>query len=463
MHVESIEPRRLMSAGIDTSFGTRGVVQPPNANAVYGLLAAGGAVYAETSLAVDGVSAGSGIYKYTDAGKLDTTWGDHGLASFGNFTPGGESVMAYDARTKSLWVAGVTATGGTDGGSAFYTLDVAEFDARGKEIDAVPHSGASGQSIYDYGTAVLSLDKIVPLAHGKVLVLYDRETQTDDNADDNGYDPDQTYQDEVLLLRLRPDGTRDNTFGHKGASVVDSGDRSYHREVGRIDQAFDVPTGSDLQVNADGSYRVVGTRRRGTQVLDDAGDDRGQSLFVDALVDSTPVRSDGTAVEARRRVWTVARSHASTRTTTGTLTEFHTLAAVASGDDGVTAVGGRSPSTDVYFRFTPGVRPPATELPGVRDTPIGVIVQGPGGVLLGLSNVSSLSGSVNGSGNVTAVEYTPRLKINDGFANNGRAAVEDQSGYFDVVAAVDERGRAVVASRVGQSTDGIILQRFASR
>ena len=74
-HTEPLEPRRLYAKGLDPTFGDGGRVPLSEDYRLLGVLATHGEVYVDTFHAKRGRRQ---IFKYSDAGVLDTAWGTNG-------------------------------------------------------------------------------------------------------------------------------------------------------------------------------------------------------------------------------------------------------------------------------------------------------------------------------------------------------------------------------------------------
>ena len=258
MHFETLPSRTLMAAtaGIDPTFGGAGGVQfSRDSGTTFGdaFVAIHGSMFAE-------VQSGSDFYvaRYTDAGKLDTRWAHRGLLP----VVGNVSRLAYDRFTGDLYIAS--------------TIDRALTIERAT-ADGTPDTvfGSGGTFRYDPagasdGNSQITLQGLVPLKGGRLLVAMRRDSLSHENRVDGA-----TYQDraeDVAMMRVRNNGTRDPAFGQFGiTSLLGGGGQSISDDFGRTNDRGTLVDITDLQAEDDGTFDVAIARRVGNRDISITG------------------------------------------------------------------------------------------------------------------------------------------------------------------------------------------------
>ena len=363
-HVTQLEARSLFAVtAVDASFGDDGVVEMPNDLHVNDLLATHGAIYVDAENNKTGVRQ---IYKFNDDGSVATNWGDNGVvtplqvgegSAISNPLYGGET-MAFDGRTNGLYLFdGVEGDGG-------YALQVQRITPIGK-VDG--NFGTNGLFSYSEGDTVLTAGKLVPLSKNRTLIAFER-----DESNTTRLNRTTTYtdgRDDVVLMRLDRLGRRDKTFGDRGVATVSSGFRkniSQQASNGRFNQTTDASETKfgDVQVRADGKYRVISTRDR--WVWKPEGEpSRFGTRNDDFSAESTFVNADGGVVAKRSQTYLLRRERNPHVENYGP--RYQVQRASAYGESGVAVLADLN-GQNVVLRLRPGYRSPAAPLASTDDT-----------------------------------------------------------------------------------------------
>ena len=140
------------------------------------------------------------VAKLDADGKIDPSWGSAGYAAI----PQEATQLAYDAAEGYLYVG---SNGASDGDAGPLMLSVTRLTHRGR-VDR--SFGTDGTFTYlppipEGGTATSSVEAINPLPDGSAVLAVDRDSSSAETSDQN-----------LALIKLRPDGTRDPHYGKKG-------------------------------------------------------------------------------------------------------------------------------------------------------------------------------------------------------------------------------------------------------
>ncbi|MDB5327791.1 MAG: hypothetical protein JWM57_3360 [Phycisphaerales bacterium] len=262
MFFESLDARRLMAAtGLDPTFANDGSLTLKSPLTPNGAFAAGGGA---TFMAVDNGTLHY-VAKLDAAGQLDPTFGSAGLARVGFKV----SQLAY--------LNGTIYAGGTTPATAALgeTLNVTRLRPTGKIDQAFGSAGtfsfASALPSGTAPTAKVSVDKINVLADGSAVVAIDRTTAATDT------DPNFVHRDtdqNLALIKLRPDGTKDTRYGMRGISVLLTGTVRHTFPSALVEINADRGYFADVQTNRHGVTSVLIQKQTGTgSELNDAYDD----------------------------------------------------------------------------------------------------------------------------------------------------------------------------------------------
>ncbi|MDB5325292.1 MAG: hypothetical protein JWM57_861 [Phycisphaerales bacterium] len=334
-HIEAMESRRCLAAnGLDTTFGTNGALTLPGGVVTHGAFVSYPGGYIVEAEATSGTDY---LYKITDAGKIDTTWGTGGRVATPAF---GVNTLVYDKKYNLLYAAGVTeryTNGKDDSGGDVAALRIERFNGATGAVDTT--FGTNGVASFTYGTSNrsivnrISIGRLLPLAKRGLAVALEHDSYLS-SAD---YDADTNQAIDITLLKYNANGTRDSRFARRGIANVSSGYRNSHDAFTSYDREFDEPTFADLQARDDGSLRVLTLRTRGTSST--ANDDEGfDSNTYTYLVQSQVLSARGAFDPSQEHIWRLIKT-----TTVGaagyTPGFYNGLLIRADGDDGAVAVG----------------------------------------------------------------------------------------------------------------------------
>lgn len=123
---------------------------------------------------------------------------------------GREGDVAVDGSGATLYVTAQVDGGGRTGGCGGEKIferrsHVYRYDRAGRPIRSF---GRSGRATFDWGATELALSKVTPLSNGQILVAGTVQR----NAAIN-----------VVVMRLRPGGAIDHSFGRRGRVFIDAG------------------------------------------------------------------------------------------------------------------------------------------------------------------------------------------------------------------------------------------------
>jgi uncharacterized delta-60 repeat protein len=251
--VEILETRRLfVNYGLDLSFGS------------------GGAVKAEAFLLAKPLVGGNilavsdvGLARVTDAGKIDSTFGDSGIVSYPASVGSIQQATAFGQR---LLVAGQ--------GQTSEQLDVLEYNLDGTLVSGFGANGVAnttigspvaGHDVFDITAVALSAS-----ADGSAFVLIDvgifnPKTQTD-------------FQNRIQVRKIGSDGTFDSSFAGQGFIPIDGGDSSLVAlSNGKLavysstDDISSVVTFYNADGTIDPSMGTAGVTNLNSLAIDDAG------------------------------------------------------------------------------------------------------------------------------------------------------------------------------------------------
>ena len=247
---EPLESRRLLAGrGLDASYDNDGELQ--NSARLYDGNAARAVVVTDAGTFVSGPESHD-VAKFEPDGRVDTSWGEQGVVHLA-IRP---TQLAYDERTGALYASGA------DDASTGSSYAVQRVDAEGAIDDAYGDDGVARP----YGVkanASATVQKLVTLDDGELLVALERRTTT--SRDDSQI----VYFQDVGLMRLTDDGSRDRTFSDKPVLPLQGG--AYHYSL--VDGDYQPPDVGvvvnfrDLAVETDGAYRAVYTRTDGSSRL----------------------------------------------------------------------------------------------------------------------------------------------------------------------------------------------------
>jgi hypothetical protein len=288
IHIEGVERRCLFTLVLDSTFGTGGKTVLPKQFTPLSLLATHSSIYVD---AYDSNRERHVIFKYTNKGKRDTSWGTNGYVVPGLFSGPDASYpgyrMAYDTRTSGLVVASARDA----------VVKVQRLTADG-QADAA--WGDNGRVVYSEKNTLLVLGAIKPLASKRLLFAFDRQQQQGEPFKGT---PKPGGADDVAMLRIDRLGRHDKTFnGGRALTVVGgsfSADVEYDRGVAASGtQQFNDPTFRDLALNDDGTYRVVTTTQSGKSILSRPDPGRGVAFSNNTTTsaESRVVTYDGVVV-----------------------------------------------------------------------------------------------------------------------------------------------------------------------
>ena len=279
-HVEPVESRVLFSAlPVDPTFnGGKAVAITTGVDQT--VLATHGSIWA---FGFNQRRQAYYLYKFTDAGTLDTTWGTGGLirpaSTNGRHEPDAlfHPQLVYDARNKELLLA--TGDGLSD--DAGRTIQVERFNA----------AGAADAAWGDHGIVeitakpvTLTVDRVLPLAGKKLAVAFKREDGPGDGTSD------------LYLTRFDRLGHRDKTFNAGKPVLVASGYKNNAVPADAGVYKTSDPVFGDLRAT-DTGFRVVSVRQltRGRDVYHEDDDDSTFSGYTDWSVETVDVSNAGTA------------------------------------------------------------------------------------------------------------------------------------------------------------------------
>ena len=227
---------QFSSAGaIDTSFGTSGKVVFSNAATFIAdaVDPTTGNIYALVS-----APSGTGIFRYTSAGKLDTTFGSGGTATVTiskTFTPqsivvqsDGKAIVAGVFKTDSSNGRKVRVyrlkADGTGADTSFNTTGILEFNF--------------GQSSFLASTVYDAVAAVKILSSGKIDVIGGSIDYTPAFTDpDTGDFTDATYDKAIFAVaQIKTDGTLDSSYGSSGISRDNYATSDQIAALGTIDR-----------------------------------------------------------------------------------------------------------------------------------------------------------------------------------------------------------------------------------
>ncbi|MDB5327285.1 MAG: hypothetical protein JWM57_2854 [Phycisphaerales bacterium] len=286
-HVEGIEPRQMFAALTpDSSLAGTGSVPLPRG---FGsdLLATHGAIYVE---GYNPRRRGFYVYKYSDNGQLDTSWGYGGsIKPIITQNVRDDSVvpkMIYDIRTGGLLLA-------IDGGRS---ITIQRFQAGGATDAAW---GTNGVVTYTARNSKLMIGEILPMARKQMAMAFTSVEQA--GVTFNGEKTDGGEAD-LILAQFNRSGRIDPNFDFgKPLKVIRGHIKT--QEFGDDDRGSKVvninaPVFGDLEQSAKG-LRLVSLREK-TDATYDLFDNRQGSTKTgrtDWIVDTIEISADGTAAQ----------------------------------------------------------------------------------------------------------------------------------------------------------------------
>ena len=426
---------------LDTTFGIDGHAKLPDYLTLNGMLATHGSIYVD---AYNYKKDRRLIYKYTDAGVMDMSWGSggyivpHAVTSTKDAAGQNNPVtMVYDPRTKGLIV------GFADG-------DVVDFERRNADGSFDTSWGTGGMLEYRLHGTTITLNQITPLAGKQSLVAF----QTyDDSSKAVGGTTQTAGAYSVSLLRLDRQGRFDKTFAGDGVANVqlgtlkslntpdsdpDSGGTSAasSSETGTLAEDLDEPIFGDIQVLSDGGYRLITTRDQSTSVThyDHGFDAEIDNTKTGRLVASTwSINVSVAGAVSVQQTYTLHREQF--RNVQADVQLYTPELALAEGSDCVTVLaetddgGGTS-----VLRLTPTSRSATAPLPSAGPYLFGIFNNNPGGKIF--------VETTGGNGFPTVGLYNHDLTLDTGFATNG--TYNESTGY--ILHAGDDESRLVVAN-----------------
>lgn len=263
MHIERLDPRLMMAIGLAPTFADDGTLPAeglPGGEIGTTLSAERGQYVEHTATRGERF-----IIKYDADGQPDTQWGEDGSIAI-DFDV---TKLAYETATGYLYAAGteMRADGSraslavmriTAGGVPDFRFGDT-FEARGTRVYSViaPKADPTKNTTF---AANLSVEQWVSLDGRQVMVGF---TQAITANRDSVIEVSRQTEGSINLMRLRYNGLRDNTFGRRGSVPVLS--TSSSNTVSEFSSNGEVDTTSltDIDVQADGGYRVIATRRYG--------------------------------------------------------------------------------------------------------------------------------------------------------------------------------------------------------
>jgi len=151
---------------------------------------------------------------------------------------------------------------------------------------------------------------------------------------------------DVTIVKYTANGALDRSFGRRGVSTIASGTATSTQTDTLVQRQFDHPAFADLQARADGSIRVITSRRRGTSIEPLYDDGQGPNVVAAKYyVHSQVFGPSGQLVAAEDYNWRVAIITAADVVEQASGDFVHQLVR-ADGDNGAIFIGTRATAMD---------------------------------------------------------------------------------------------------------------------
>lgn len=243
------------------------------------------------------------VTKYDRSGHLITKFGSNGYAP----VPFEVDRMAYDTVSGSLYIAGseyVSAVHSKSGHVSGYIPPLTKTNVARLAPSGKFDTSFGTKGVFDYRLiartieyVTTSTETINPLPDGSVLLGVDRATRYEGGSADQ----------DLVLIKLRPNGTYDTRFGTNGITQVINGhfEPNYALDVTENARGFR-GVFSDVQVDADGSTRVAMKYGDGTRYYREDYPNVELPLIGKFYVLSRTVTARGKLDRSRSAAWEVA-------------------------------------------------------------------------------------------------------------------------------------------------------------